>query len=165
MTVKASKHPAARQAPKDAGFWLLQISGWLLVLYFVYAQAIPAFDYDLGIAMGTQEPTTQITGVGVAFWKGFAIGDTLTYIPLLIAGLIGHLMQKSWGRLAFAAALGITIYWPAVVLSAVVAAQGAEGWNLTPETAYWIVLPMLALWGAWGLWRLSYENARCQSPD
>ena len=47
---------------KDKGFWILQLTGWLLFAYLVYAQAIPAFDYDLGIAMGTQEPAGTITG-------------------------------------------------------------------------------------------------------
>lgn len=48
-------------------FWSLQGPGWVLLLYLVYAQAIPAFDYDLGVAMGTQESAARITEVGVAF--------------------------------------------------------------------------------------------------
>lgn len=149
---------ADQQWRKGAGFWCLQVTGWLFLIYLIYAQAIPAFNYDLGIAMGTQESAGQVTEIGVAFWKGFAVGDLLTYIPLLAAGLIGHFLQKSWGRLMLAAALGITIYWPAVILSAVIAAQGAEGWNFNAETAYWIVLPLIALWAVWGLWRLVRES-------
>ena len=149
---------ADRQLRKGAGFWVLQATGWLFLIYLVYAQAIPAFDYDLGIAMGTQESAEHVSEVGVAFWKGFAVGDLLTYIPLLAAGLFGHILQKAWGRLVLAAALGITIYWPAVVLSAVIAARGAEGWNFNAETAYWIVLPLIALWAIWGLWRLVRES-------
>jgi len=53
------------------------------------------------------------------------------------------------------AALGVTIYWPVVCLAAVVAARDAPGWNLVNETPYWIVLPLITLWGAWGLWRLT----------
>lgn len=33
--------------------WWLQIPGWFLLAYLVYAQAIPAFDYELGVRMGT----------------------------------------------------------------------------------------------------------------
>lgn len=76
--------------------------GWLLLAYLVYAQAIPAFDYDLGVSMGTQEPAEQVTAVGVAFWYGFAL----------------------------AAALGITVYWPSVCLAAIIAAHDAPGWSL-----------------------------------
>jgi len=140
---------------RDIGFWLLQVPGWLLLFYLIYAQAIPAFSYDIGVAMGTQESAEQITEVGTAFWYGFAFGDLVTYIPLLTIGLIGHLIRKTWGYVILSAALGITIYWPVVCLAAVVAARDATGWNITNETPYWIVLPLISFWGAWGLWRIT----------
>ena len=140
---------------KSVGFWLLQGTGWSLFVYLVYAQAIPAFDYQLGVAMGTQEPATQITEVGVAFYRGFSIGDLLVYLPLLAIGLISYWLNKGWGRIVLAAALGITIYWPAVCLAAIFAARDADGWSLPGEQAYWLVLPLIALWGLYGLWYLS----------
>lgn len=143
---------------RDFGFWLLQGTGWFLLFYLIYAQAIPAFNYDIGIAMGTQEPAEQITDVGVAFWYGFAFGDLVTYIPLLAIGLAGHWLGRMWGRVLLGAALGITVYWPIVSLAAVVAARDATGWNLENETSYWIVLPLIALWGAWGLWRITRKH-------
>jgi len=142
-------------AKRDIGFWMLQAPGWLLLSYLIYAQAIPAFDYELGIVMGTQEAAEQITQVGVAFWYGFALGDAAVYIPLLAAGLIGHGKGQMWGRVLMAAALGITIYWPVVSLTAVVAARDASGWNMGDETAYWIALPLITLWAVWGLWRVA----------
>jgi hypothetical protein len=74
---------------RDIGYWSIQGPDWLLLIYLIYAQAIPAFDYDLGVTMGTQESAEQISDVGVAFWYGFAFGDLATYIPLLAMGLIG----------------------------------------------------------------------------
>jgi hypothetical protein len=138
-------------ANRSISFWMLQGPGWLLLAYLVYAQAIPAFDYDLGVAMGTQESAKDITQVGAAFWYGFALADLLVYIPLLAAGLSGLWMGRFWGRILAAAALGITIYWPVVCLVAVVAARDAAGWNLVDETAYWIVLPVISIWATWGL--------------
>ncbi len=135
----------------------LQGPGWLLLLYLVYAQAIPAFDYDLGISMGTQEPAEVVTEVGVAFWYGFAFGDLVVYIPLLALGLIGYGLDRNWGRVTLVAALGITVYWPVVCLSTIVAARGAPGWNLPDENAYWMVLPVISAWGAWALWRMVTE--------
>jgi len=140
---------------RGIGFWALQGPGWLLLLYLVYAQALPAFDYELGVSMGTQEPAEQITEVGVAFWYGFAFGDIVAYIPLLAAGLYGHWLGRMWGRVFLAAAVGITVYWPVVSLAVVVAARDAAGWNPANETAFWIALPLIALWGVWGLWRLA----------
>jgi len=139
----------------DIKFWILQGPGWLLVSYLIYAQAIPAFNYDLGVSMGTQESADIISDVGVAFWYGFAFGDLVIYIPLLFLGLVGHWVGKAWGNALLTASLGITIYWPVVCLAAVVSARNATGWNLTSEVQYWVVLPLITLWGVWGLWYVS----------
>jgi len=145
---------------RDFGFWALQCPGWLLLAYLSYAQGIPAFDYELGVTMGTQEPANAITEVGTAFWYGFAFGDLVTYIPLLAWGLIGHLRDAPWGRIVLGAAMGITVYWPVVSLAVLVKARDAAGWRITSEMPYWIVCVAIALWGAWGLWELVKRDAR-----
>jgi hypothetical protein len=134
--------------------WWLQIPGWLLLAYLVYAQAIPAFDYELGVRMGTQESAQTITEVGAAFWYGFAFSDLVIYIPLLGIGLIGQLLAFPWWRVVLSAALGITVYWPIVVLATAVDARDASGWNID-ETDYWIVLPIIAVWALFGLFLLA----------
>ena len=63
--------------------WALQGPGWLLLIYLIYARGISAFDYELGVAMGTQEPIEAVTEIGAAYWYGFALGDLLTNIPIL----------------------------------------------------------------------------------
>lgn len=103
---------------RNIGFWVLHGPGWLLLLYLVYAQAIPAFNYDLGVSMGTQESAERITEIGVAFFHGFAFGDLVLYVPLLALGLIGDGLGRNWGQIVFSAALGITAYWPVVCLAA-----------------------------------------------
>ncbi len=149
---------SAMRVRRGSGFWMLQIPGWLLVAYLVYAQVPPAFDYELGVSMGTQEPASRVTEVGAAFWYGFAFGDTVFYVPVLIAGLAGMWVRRAWGRIATAAALGISVYWPLVALAVAVDARGASGWDLGDETAYWIVLPGIALWALWGLWWLARND-------
>lgn len=131
-------------------FWVLQVPGWLLVAYLVYAQCTAAFSYSLGIRLGTQEPADRVTEVGVAFWKGFA-GADLFYTPLLALGLFGHLVGAAWAEIILAAALGITVYWPITCLWAIRAARGAAGWSLPKEHQYWVVLPIIAAWGFVGL--------------
>lgn len=142
---------------RGAASWMLLVPGWVLLLYLMYAQAIPAFDYDIGVSMGTQEPAEQITEVGVAFYYGFAFGDLVVYIPLLALGLIGYGLRRTWGSIMLVAALGITVYWPVVNLAAAVAARPAPGWNLPNESVYWIVLPLITVWGIWGLWQIARE--------
>lgn len=56
----------------------------------IYAQAIPAANYEAGVTMGTQEPAEVVSDVGVAFWYDFAFADLVAYIPLLALGLIGY---------------------------------------------------------------------------
>jgi len=143
---------------KGRTWWTLQATGWLFLAYLIYAQLIPVFDYQLGVEMGTQESAEQVTDVGVAYWKGFAFGDLVAYAPLLLAGLIGHLLRRRWGHVALAAAFGITVYWPIVSLAAVHSARKAEGWMLGSLIEYWIVLPVITLWGLWGLWVLLTEE-------
>ena len=141
-------------------FLALQVPGWFLLIYLIYAQGISAFDYQLGVTMGTQEPVAAVTEVGAAYWYGFAVGDVLTYIPILCVGLVGHLRHARWGRIALAAALGITVYWPVVSLAALVDARNAAGWNISSEIPYWIVCLLIAAWAAWGLWWLIMTESR-----
>jgi len=146
-------------------FWALQIPGWLLLIYLIYAQGITAFSYDLGVAMGTQEPSKTVTEVGTAFWYGFALGDLITYIPILMLGLVVHLRAVQWWRIAMAAALGISVYWPIVCLAALVDARDANGWNLSNEVPYWVVLTLIAVWGVWGLIAVAIESQHSTSLD
>ena len=139
---------------RGRAFVFIQVTGWLFLIYLVYAQGIPALNYDYGVAMGTQESAETITEVGAAFWYGFAVGDAVFYIPLLLAGLVGLAIGTPWGRGVMTAAMGITVYWPIVCLVAVASARGARGWTLPRETDYWIVLPIIAAWAAWVLWWL-----------
>lgn len=138
---------------RKAGFadWFIQGPGWLLLVYLVLAQGVSALDYDLGVAVGAQEPAEAITEVGTASWYGFAFADLVFYIPLLALGLVGHLRGAPWWRVILGAVFGVTIYWPVVCLATIVAARGAAGWELASEAPYWAVLPAIALWGLCGL--------------
>jgi hypothetical protein len=138
--------------------FLVQVPGWLLLLYLVYAQVPAAIDYDIGVRMGTQEPAASITEVGAAFWYGFAFADLVVYIPLLAAGLVGFRRSARWGRVLLGAALGITIYWPVVVLAAAFDARDAAGWAVD-ETPYWIVLPIIFLWALIAFVRVSAASS------
>lgn len=145
VTVVFSSNPREETMTDRRDLFLVQIPGWLLLFYLVYAQVPAAFDYELGVRMGTQEPAAMISEVGAAFWYGFAFADLVVYIPLLAAGLIGFRLGVRWGRVLLGAALGITVYWPVVVLAAAVDARDAAGWTVD-ETPYWIVLPIIFIW-------------------
>ena len=135
----------------DLVFWFIQVPGWLLFLYLVFAQCISAFSYQLGVRMGTQEPAEQITEIGVAFFWAFAFADLVFYTPILGLGLIGHALGSDWAPLVLGAALGITAYWPIVCLATVRAARNAHRWSMPKEGQYWVVLPVIAAWGGLGV--------------
>lgn len=129
----------------------IKIPGWLLFVYLLYSQAIPAIHYEWGVKMGTQDSPEKVTEVGTSFWYGFAFGDLVCYIPLLGIGLFSH--DKPLGKAALTAALGITVYWPIVCLTAAVTARNAPGWHLdkSDEAQFWVALPIIAVWALWSL--------------
>lgn len=135
----------------DFAFWIVQIPGWALFLYLLVAQCTAAISYSLGVNMGTQEPSEYVTEVGVAFWKGYAGADLVFYTPILGIGLLGHIHETAWTDLVLGAALGVTVYWPIACLWTVYAAREVSCWNLPKENQYWVVLPMIAGWGAFSL--------------
>lgn len=139
-------------------FWLIQVPGWLLIAYLLAAQCASAVSYSLGVKMGTQEHADRITEVGVAFFKGYAGADLIFYVPLLALGLVGHALGSSWASVILSGALGVTVYWPIACLWTVKVARGAGGWNLPKEKQYWMVLPVIAGWAAFGLILLVLDN-------
>ena len=143
--------------------WTIQLPGWVLLAYLAFAQGLSAVDYEFGVRLGTQEPAERISEVGAAFWYGFAFADLVWYIPVLAIALVGLRRRSPWARAVAGAAFGITVYWPVVCLAALADARGARGWQLGDETAYWIVLPLIAAWGLWGLWRIARSPNRDDS--
>ncbi len=151
------------QPRRPAGFWVLQGVGLFLCVMLLAGQTLSLVDYDLTVAMGLQEPAGQITEVGVAFNLGFAAGDTIVYLPLLVAGLAGLWLGRPWGAVALAAALGITAYWPVVGLFMLFFAEGAPGFAFPYLAAYVAGLVPVAVFGLWGLWYLARHRGQLVS--
>ena len=131
--------------------WFIQVPGWLLFFYLVYALGVAASSYKLRARMGTQEPAEQITKVGAAFWSGLAFAELVFYTPILGLGLVGHALGSDWAPLVLGVALGITVYWPIVSLATVKAARNAPGWSLPKEVQYWMVLSLISVWAGLGM--------------
>ena len=142
---------------RGLGFWTLIIFAVLLNLMMLIGQTGSLFDYDFTVSIGLQESVEEVTGVGVAWAKGFAFWDTIFYIPLFIVGIIGLFKRKQWGIYSMFSALAITVYWPIVSLYAIFI--GKNAFVLTPDkyVTYSIILPLIAIYGLWGMWYL-YKN-------
>jgi hypothetical protein len=145
--------------------WLvLERTGWLLLLYLVLVQGPSAVIYEWGVTAGVQESVEKITPIGVAFNIACARADVVVYIPLLAAGLVGyhggHGQRKEWGRVCLAAAVGMTLYWTFEYMFVLPVSRSS--WNLGDETAYWVFLPIIALWA---IFTLGYLATVVQVPE
>lgn len=136
---------------RPSGFWILLGIGILLNIFYLIGQTMAFINYDFTVAMELQEPAEEITAIGVAFNKGFGFGDTIFYIPIFLMGIVGLLKRKEYGLYAMAGAMAVTVYWPAVTLSTLYFAKGDEGFYFTDYLTYSIVLPLISLYGLWGL--------------
>jgi hypothetical protein len=140
-------------------FRALIIIGVALNIMFVAGQTLSLIDHDITVSLGLQESKEEISDVGIAFAKGFAFGDTVIYIPLFLIGITGLFRRRSWGIFSMFGALAITVYWPLVHLFAIYA--GKSSMHLSPGKylSYSIMLPLIALYGLWGMWFLHKNRA------
>jgi hypothetical protein len=134
------------------GFWVLIIIAILLNLIYLVGQTGSLIDYDFTVSIGLQDSIEEVTGVGVAWAKGFAFGDTVFYMPLFIVGIAGLFKQKVWGIFSMFGALAVTVYWPIVCLYAVFADKNAMNLNPDKYISFSIWLPLIAIYGLWGMW-------------
>ncbi len=137
-----------------AGFWVLMIIGILLLIMLIIGQMMSFINYEFTVSLGLQESVDIVSEMGVALNKGFGVGDTIIYIPLLIIGLIGLWLRKKWGVFTMIGAMGITAYWPMVSLFFLIFAKNIPGFNFTDYTSYTILLVVITVYGLWGLWYL-----------
>ena len=142
---------------RKLGFWILQGIAILLVIFFLSGQTLSLFNYDFAVSIGMQESVGEITEVGIAFAKGFAFGDTVFYIPILLLGILGLFRNKAWGSYFMVGAMAVTVYWPVVHLYAIFIGKDHLALTTDKYIAYSILLPLIAIYGLWGIWYL-YEN-------
>lgn len=128
--------------------------GVVLIILLLAGQSFSLLNYELTVSLGLQESVEEVTPVGVAWAKGFALGDTLAYIPLLIVGIIGLLKSKKWGFYAMFASSAISVYWPIVNLSAIYFGRDALALNPDKYVSFSIILPLISVYGLWGMWYL-----------
>ena len=140
-----------------------QRSGWVLWAVLALVQCVSALRYDFGVALGLQQPASAISPVGAAWWHGFAVADSLVFVPLMAIGLVGHRRGTALGRIALAAAAGISVYWPAVFGASMVLSRRVDGWKMPSETAIWAFGGVFFAWGLMALYCLWLEDRRART--
>ena len=137
---------------RDKKFYIFIGCTILLIFLLLIGQVLSLFDYNLAVSLGLQESEDEIGRIGIAFAKGFAFGDTIVYLPMLVIGMVGILRKIKWAIFIMLGALGISIYWPIVHLYAIFIER--EFIVLQPDKyfTYPITLSLIVLYGIYGLW-------------
>lgn len=141
------------------GFRLLIGISVFLTLFLIVGQTFSLIDYDWAVALGLQESEKEVGKVGIAFAKGFAFGDTIFYLPLLILGIIGLLKSKKWGFYFMLGSLAISVYWPIVHLYAIYIGRNVLSLQPDKYVSFPITLSLIISYGLWGMWYL-YKNQK-----
>ena len=68
---------------RTIGFWILMIFGILILVMLLIGQMMSFINYEFTVSIGLQESVDVIGEMGIAVNKGFGVGDTIIYIPLL----------------------------------------------------------------------------------
>ena len=142
---------------KKTGYWFLIIFSSILLLFLIVGQSYSLIDYNYVVSIGLQESSEEVSKIGIAWIKAFAIGDTLAYIPLLLLGIIGMIKKRKWGYYSMFASLAISVYWPIVNLSAIHLAKNDINLNADKYLSFSIILPIISIYGLWGIFYL-YKN-------
>jgi hypothetical protein len=142
---------------KGISFWVLILATIVLIIFLTAGQTLSLIDYDLAIDLGLQESEKEIGKVGIAFAKGFALGDTIFYIPILVLGILGLIKGKKWGALFMFGGLAISVYWPIVHLYAIYIETDAIVLNPDKYISFPIILTLITVYGLWGIIYL-YNN-------
>ena len=81
-----------------------------VVLLLLGQQKLSVVDYDLTVRLGLQESPERMEVHGVHVHRAFGAGDSIVYIPLVVASLSGLWLSKRWALLTTAAVAGIPAY-------------------------------------------------------
>ena len=81
---------------RPIGFWVLMILGMLFSVMLLLGQTMSFINYDFTVSIGLQESKDVVSEMGVAINKGFGVGDTIIYLPLLVIGIVGLWLRKKW---------------------------------------------------------------------
>ena len=142
---------------KGVSFWVLISTAIVLILFLTAGQTLSLIDYNLAIDLGLQESEKEIGKVGIAFAKGFAFGDTIFYIPMLVFGVLGLIKGKKWGAFFMFGGLAISVYWPIVHLYTISIETDAIVLNPDKYFSFPIILTLITVYGFWGMIYL-YKN-------
>lgn len=146
------------QKNRPVAFWIFIIFLALSIVLMLIGQTMSIFNYDLTVELGLQESPEQVGQFGVQVNRAFGVSDTIVYIPLLIASLIGLWFKKRWALIVTGATTGVSAYWSVTVSFILLLLQGTSGYNYLPPPEIWLFVGAYLTFGVWGTTYLIFRG-------
>ena len=143
---------------RPVAFWIFTVFIALSIVLMLIGQTMSVFNYDLTVRMGLQESIEEVGEFGVQVNRAFGVGDTVVYVPLLIASLLGLWLKKRWSLLTTAAVVGVSAYWSVTVGFVFLFAPGTPGYSYVPGPEIWLFVGAYAAFGFWGVFYLIFRG-------
>ena len=138
--------------PRPVGIWAIIVLLILSIGLMLIGQTLAIFNYELTVKLGLQESPAEVGAYGVQVNRAFGVGDTVVYIPLMVAAIIGLWRKKDWAVVPAAAVFGISVYWTVTCMSMFLLLGGLPEYTFQPGLEIWAYLAVFFLFGCWGLW-------------
>ena len=143
---------------RPVAFWIIVVFLAVSTALMLMGQTMSVFHYDLTVRLGLQESQQEVGEFGVQVNRAFGAGDSVVYIPLMIASLAGLCLKKRWSLLTTAAALGVSAYWSVTVAFMLAFLSGVPNYSLRPGPEYWLFIGAYIAFGGWGLFYLIFRG-------
>ncbi len=130
-------------------FWILVTFQALSVPLLLMGQTMAVFDYGLTVRLGLQESPEQVGEFGVQMNRAFGVGDTVAYIPLMLASLVGLWLRRRWALLVTAAVAGVSVYWSVTIGCVLLFQPGTPGYSYVPGPEIWVFVGAYLVFGIW----------------
>ena len=137
---------------RPVGFWVIVVFFVIATVLILIGQTVAIFNYDLTVQLGLQESPDEVGQYGVQVNRAFGVGDTIVYIPLMIASLLGLWLKKRWSLITTAAVASISVYWSVTCTVMFVFLKSTANYKYQPGLEIWIYLAAFCIFGVWGLW-------------
>ena len=145
---------------RPPAFWVICIFHAIAAVLLLVGQTSAIFAYDWAVSLGLQESLEEVTPFGIQMNRAIGTGDTVVYIPLIIASLAGLILRKRWALPVTAAAMGVSAYWTVTMASLMYFARSVPGYTLTPGIDYVIFVGSFFVFGVWGLLYIALRGDR-----
>lgn len=143
---------------RPLGFWAIAVFLAVSILVILAGQTLAVFNYELAARFGLQESLEQVGERGVKVNTAFAIADTLVYVPLMVASLIGMFRERRWALATVAAFGGASAYWATTVGFMLLLLPGSPDYHYSPRPEIWAFVGTYLIAGIWILLYLVFRG-------